>query len=67
MGRKSRGRTDALLTVRVTPEELEAYKARAKETGASSMSEWARRLLNEASGIGEVGNAVVADIEAQPD
>lgn len=44
MGRKSRGRTEALLTIRVTAEELEALKAHAQSVGAS-MSEWARSRL----------------------
>ncbi len=45
MGRKSRGRTEALLTVSVSTVELEALKAHAKAVGAASMSEWVRTQL----------------------
>ena len=44
MGRKSRGRTEALLTIRVSEEELVQLKAHAQAMGLS-MSEWARGVL----------------------
>lgn len=45
MGRRSRGRTEALLTVPVSAAELEAIKAHAQAVGASSMSDWVRTRL----------------------